>query len=132
MADTHPNAERIRELFAAFRRGDVTVISSVLDENVVWRFPGRKGKIAGEHRGRDGVFAFLGSVMQLTAGSFTLELENVIADDTHAVAFFTGHGAREGKTLRNPTCLKMRLSGDKVVEVSEFVWDLYDVDDFWS
>jgi hypothetical protein len=132
VADSHSNAVRVREMFAAFRRGDVTAISDVLDENVVWRFPGRKGKIAGEHRGRDGVFAFLAGVMQLTAGTFTLDLENVIADDTHAAAFFIGRGERDGKTLRNPTCLKMKLEGGKVVEVSEFVWDLYDVDEFWS
>jgi ketosteroid isomerase-like protein len=132
MEKSHPNAERVRELFAAFRAGDVSAISSVLADDVVWRFPGRIGKIAGEHRGRDGVFAFLGNVMQLTEGTFSLELEHVVADDTYAVAFFTGTARREGKRLENPTCLKMRLEAGKVVDIREFVWNLYEVDEFWS
>ena len=132
MPGSHPNADRIRSLFAAFRSGDVAAISSIVDERIVWRFPGRDGKLAGEHRGRDAVFAFLGSVMQLTNGTFHLDLEDVVADDRHAVAFFRGHGSRDGKTLDNPTCLKMRLENGKVVEVWEFVWNLFEVDEFWK
>jgi ketosteroid isomerase-like protein len=128
----HPNAQRVHDLFAAFRRGDVAVISDVLADDVVWRFPGRKGRIAGDHSGRDAVFAFLASVMQLTSGSFHLDLEHVVADDDYAVAMFTGHGERDHKTLRNPTCLKIRLRGGKVAEVWEFVWNLYEVDEFWA
>ena len=132
MPAAHPNAERIRELFAAFRSGDIAAISAIVDERIVWRFPGRNGQLAGEHRGRDAVFAFLGNVMQLTSGTFHLDLEHVVADDRYAVAFFRGHGTRDGKTLDNPTCLKMRLENDKVVEVWEFVWNLFEVDDFWA
>lgn len=132
MAGRHPNAQRVEDLFAAFRSGDVATISSALADDVVWRFPGRKGALAGEHRGRDAVFAFLGNVMRLTEGTFHLELEAVVADDERAVALFRGHGRRNGKTLLNPTCLKMRLEHGKVADVWEFVWDLYAVDEFWA
>jgi ketosteroid isomerase-like protein len=128
----HPNAQRILDLFASFRSGDVAAISAHLADDVVWRFPGRKGQIAGEHRGRDGVFSFLARVMQLTSGTFQLDFEGVVADDRWAVAMFRGHGQRDGKTLDNPTCLKMRLEGGKVAEVWEFVWNLYEVDEFWA
>jgi len=128
----HPNAQRIVELFAAFRSGDIAGISAMLADDVVWRFPGRDGALAGEHHGRDAVFAFLGKVMQLTEGTFHAELEAVVADDDWAVALFRGHGQRAGRTLDNPTCLKMRLEHGRIIEVSEFVWDLYDVDEFWA
>jgi len=128
----HPNAQRIVDLFAAFRLGDVAQISAILADDVVWRFPGRKGTLAGEHHGRGAVFAFLGKVMQATEGTFHAELEAVVADDDWAVALFRGHGRRAGRTLDNPTCLKMRLERGKIAEVSEFVWDLYDVDEFWA
>jgi len=71
-------------------------------------------------------------VMQLTEGTFHAELEAVVADDDWAVALFRGHGQRAGRTLDNPTCLKMRLEHGRIIEVSEFVWDLYDVDEFWA
>jgi ketosteroid isomerase-like protein len=129
----HANATRIRQLFAAFRSGEVATVLEMIPEDAVWRFPGRQGKLAGEHKGRAAVIAFLSNVQALTDHSFQLDLIDVLANDEHAVALFRGHGKRNGKTLDNPTCLRMRLNGrGQVVEVWEFVWDLYHVDDFWS
>jgi len=128
----HPNATRIRELFAAFRAGDVATIEAVLDEDAVWRFPGRRGRLAGVHRGRAAIFAFLLDVQAATDGTFGLDLIDVLANDRHAAVFFRGHAVRNGKTLDNPTCLRIRFAEGRVAEVWEFVWDLEHVDDFWS
>jgi hypothetical protein len=128
----HPNAARIRALFAAFRERDVASIHAVLAPDAVWHFPGTRGQLAGSRRGHGEIFAFLARVAQLSEGSFGLELEDVIANDTHAVAFFRGHGRRAGRTLDNPTCLKIRLRDGQAVELWEFVWDLPEVDAFWA
>jgi len=128
----HPNATRIRSLFAAFRARDLDTIRAALAEDAIWHFPGRTGKIAGAHAGQAGIFAFLARVMELTGGTFGLEIETVLADDDHAVVFFRGHGQREGRTLDNPTCLKIRMHDGRATEIHEFVWDLYEVDRFWS
>lgn len=130
--DEHPNAIRIRELLAAFEHGDVAKIRETIPENAVWRFPGRKGKLAGTHNGRDAIFAFLLNVGALTNGTFHLDLIDVVANDRYAVVLFRGSAQRDGKVLDNPTCLRMRLEDGQVVEVWEFVWDLYEVDEFWS
>ena len=71
-------------------------------------------------------------VAGLTGGTFHLDLEDVVANDRHAVALFRGHGQRDGKVLDNPTCLRMRIEDGRIVEIWEFVWDLYAVDEFWS
>jgi ketosteroid isomerase-like protein len=93
----------------------------------------RCGKRAGSHTGRAAIVAFLLNVQALTDNTFHLDLIDVLANDTHAVALFRRHGARNGKTLNNPTCLRMRLNAvGQVVEVWEFVWDLFQVDDFWA
>jgi ketosteroid isomerase-like protein len=128
----HPNASRIRELFAAFRAGDVAAIDGAIADDAVWRFPGRRGQLAGEHRGKDRIFSFLMNVQALTGGTFHLDLADVAASDEHAVAIFRGHGEREGRHLDNPTALVIRFSGDKVAELREFVWDLEHVEDFWT
>lgn len=127
----HPNAARVRALLAAFEHGDVAKIRETIQEHAVWRFPGRKGKLVGTHVGRDAIFAFLFSVGTLTNGTFHLDLIDVVANDRYAVVLFRGSAQRDGKVLDNPTCLRMRLEGGLVVEVWEFVWDLYDVDEFW-
>lgn len=128
----HPNAALVRGLFAAFRRGDVAAIGLAIAEDAVWHFPGRAGRLAGSHRGREAIFAFLANVMELTDGSFRLELEDVVAGNERAVAIFRGHGKRGDRTLDNPTCLVIRVENNRAVEIHEFVWNLFEVDEFWS
>ena len=128
----HPNAIRIRELFAAFRNRDLATIQAAIPETAVWHFPGRQGALAGSHVGRDAILAFLGQVVALTQGTFRFEIEDVIANDASAAVFFRGSGVRDGRTLDNPTCLRMRIEAGQIVEIWEFVWDLYAVDAFWS
>ena len=127
----HPNASRLRALFAAFRAADLPAVLAIIAEGAVWHFPGRDGQLAGAHRGREAIIQFLLQVQSLTGGTFHLELLDVVANDQRAVALFRGHGQREGRTLDNPTCLHVRLEDGRAVEFWEFVWDLYAVDDFW-
>ena len=128
----HPNATRIRHLFAAFRAGDIGTIQSAISETAVWHFPGKIGKLAGAHSGHQGIFSFLARISELTDGTFELDLEAVLANDTCAVAFFQGRARRQNRELDNPTCLKIRLEDGRATEIWEFVWDLYAVDEFWS
>ena len=62
----HPNVATVRELFAAFRSADVERIVAAVPADLVWHFPGRRGALAGSHRGRDAVLGFLAHVMELT------------------------------------------------------------------
>lgn len=128
----HTNAARLRGLFAAFEGGDLETILDVVPDDAVWHFPGRSGALAGTHRGREAVLEFLLRVQSLTGGSFHLDLIDVLANDDRAVVLFRGRGERDGKRLDNPTCLHVRMRDGRAVEVWEFVWDLYHVDDFWS
>jgi hypothetical protein len=129
---THPNAILIRRLFQAFADRDFAIAQSIIAPDAVWYFPGTRGALAGEHRGRDAILRFLASVMTLTAGAFHLDIEDVTASDDNVVVLFTGHGQRDGKTLHNPTSLRVRIRDGQVVEFREFVWDLAHVEDFWS
>lgn len=131
-AREHPNALRVRELFRAFATADVAAIQAAIADDAVWHFPGRRGRIAGAHRGHTAIFEFLGQVVALTEGSFGLELADVVANDERAVALFRGHGRRGDRALDNPTCLVIRLREGRAVEIFEYVWDLYAVDDFWA
>ena len=129
----HPNAMRVRDLFAAFRDQDIEAIQRAIVKDCVWHFPGRSGALAGSHQGYEGIFAFLARVGELTDGTFHLDLEDVVANDARAIALFRGHGRRsDGRQLDNPTCLVIRLKDGTVVDIHEYVWNLYEVDDFWA
>jgi len=131
-AEEHPNARLVRDLFAAFAAKDIARVIATVPEDVVWHFPGRRGRLAGSHRGRDAVLAFLATVEQLTGGTFHLDLLDVTASDDHAVALFRGHGTRAGRTLDNPTALRIRIEDGQIRELWEYVWDLDHVEDFWA
>ena len=47
--------------------------------------------LAGDHRGTDAVLGFFGRTQELTAGTFRVELHEVVADDEHTVGL---HGHR--------------------------------------
>jgi ketosteroid isomerase-like protein len=128
----HANATMVRRLFQAFRDGDVATAAATIADDVTWHFPGRAGGLRGDHHGRDAVLRFLGRVMELSGGTFQLDLTDVVANDRRAVALFRGRGTRGDRTLDNPTCLHMRIENGRIVELWEFVWDLYHVDEFWA
>jgi len=129
----HPNVGLIRSLFDAFRSGDVAAIQGALAPDATWHFPGERGALAGSHTGHEAILEFLARVVALTDGTFGLDVEDVLANDLHGVVFFRGHGRRpDGRTLDNPTCLRIRFAGGRAVDVHEFVWDLEHVETFWS
>jgi ketosteroid isomerase-like protein len=128
----HPNARLLRTLFEALGRRDPVVAFSCIAEDAVWRFPGRQGQLAGEHKGHAAIIGFLGKVMALTGRTFHLEPKDILASETRAAFLFRGTGTREGRTLDNPTCLVAEVHDGKIVRFDEFVWDAYSVDAFWA
>jgi ketosteroid isomerase-like protein len=128
----HPNAVIVRKLLDGLRRGDLTAFDEAVSPDLAWHFPGRSGALAGTHRGREEVLAFFARVLQLTDATFAMDVIDVIAGDDRAVVLFRGRAVRGGRQLDNPTCLSMRVQDGRITELWEFVWDLYDVDEFWS
>jgi hypothetical protein len=128
----HPNVALVRRLIRAFRDRDLDSIHTLTTSDLIWHFPGRSGRLAGDHRGRDEALQFLVDVVALTTGSFDFDVIDVLANDRRAVVLFRGRATREGRELDNPTCLSMKLRAGQIVELWEFVWNLYAVDEFWS
>jgi uncharacterized protein len=65
---TQENLQIVKDGYAAFGRGDLPGLLSLLAEDVVWDIPGEGLPLAGTYRGRDGVASFfqkLGKQMDL-------------------------------------------------------------------
>ena len=92
----HPNVAAVRRLFDAFKAYDVAGVIDAIAEDAVWTFPGRRSKIAGEHRGREAVIKFLTKVMMLAGGTFSVKVHDIMASDDGAVVLFTGSAKRAG------------------------------------
>src|SRR5215831_930856 len=80
----HALESTIREAYAAFGRGDVDGYLQACTEDFSFNVPGR-GAIAGAWLGKEGLYELARMAMEVTEGSFREEVEDVLANDFHAV-----------------------------------------------
>jgi ketosteroid isomerase-like protein len=127
----HPNEDRVREAFAAWERADVEALRQAFTDNIRYHIPGRS-PLAGDYEGTEQVLQFFVRVIELTGGTFSFELHDVLANDEHAVALFTVRGERAGKQLNDNTVQISHFRDGKASEVWTYQTDQYEVDKFWS
>jgi uncharacterized protein len=127
----HPNEDLVRRGFDAFSKGDVDALRELFDQDAVWHAPGRS-PLAGDHRGVDAILGFFARTMELTRGTFRVELHDVLANDDHAVALHTVRGEREGRTLEDKSVLVSHVRNGKFVETWGYSEDQYADDEFFS
>lgn len=94
----HRNEDLVRAAYAAFTRGDIEAVLSSFDDDIVWRVGG-DSKITGEYRGHQQVLGFFGTLMELTGGTFHLDVHDVLANDEHAVALVAVTASRADRSV---------------------------------
>ncbi|MDO8613115.1 MAG: nuclear transport factor 2 family protein [Dehalococcoidia bacterium] len=130
MAD-HPNAALLRKGYDAFAKGDTATLTDLFSEDVVWHLPGRN-LISGEHKGRDAVFAVFAKTMELTGGTFKIDLHDIVANDEHTVSLSRASASRQGKQLDLRGVDIYHIRNGKVTEWWSFNEDQRQDDEFWS
>jgi uncharacterized protein len=81
----HPNVTRLKDGYAAFTKGDFAALNDLFAGDILWHIGGR-GRLTGDYRGRDAVYAYFGKLMEATEGTFHLDIHAVFADDEHGVS----------------------------------------------
>ena len=114
----HPNVTRIRDGYAAFAKGDFTVLNDLFAEDLLWHVNGRS-QFAGEYRGREAVFGFFGKLIEVTEGSLRIDLHALFADDDHSVALVVTTASRGGRSASVNVAHVFHMRDGKVVEF----WD---------
>ena len=130
MAD-HPNAALLRKGYDAFAKGDTATLTDLFSEDVVWHLPGRN-LISGVHKGRDAVFAVFAKTMELTGGTFKIDLHDIVANDEHTVSLSRASASRQGKQLDLRGVDIYHIRNGKVTEMWSFSEDQRQDDEFWS
>jgi uncharacterized protein len=124
----HPNAARIRDGYAAFAKGDFAVLNDLFAEDLLWHDTGRN-QLSGEYRGREAVFGLFGKLMEITEGSFHIDLHAVLADDEHGVALVVITASRGGRSIEVNEAHVFHLRDGKVVEFWNASTDQYAADE---
>ncbi len=132
MNQAQDNVERVRRGYAAFNAADMATLMELFAEDASWHTPGR-GILAGDHKGRDAVFAQFGRYAAETAGTFRAVLQTVLSDEADtAVGIHHNTAERNGKQLDVDCCIVFELKDGKVVRGSEYFYNLHAWDEFWS
>jgi uncharacterized protein len=124
----HPNVTRIKDGYAAFAKGDFAVLNDLFAEDLLWHIGGRS-QLAKDYRGRDQVYGFFGKLIELTDGSFHLDLHAVFADDEHGVALVVVTASRGGKSVTINEAHIYHLREGKVTEFWDGSTDQYAFDE---
>ena len=127
----HANEELVRSGYEAFQKADMEAVRALFADDIVWHVGGRS-PLAGDYRGPDEVLGFLGRTMEMTGGSFSLEIHDLLANDEHGIALVLARGQRDGKTLDDRQVHVLHLRGGKVTEFWGHPGDQYALDEFWS
>jgi ketosteroid isomerase-like protein len=120
MSNAEQNADVVRRGYAAFNAADLKTLTELMPENASWHTPGRS-RIAGDHVGRDAVFAQFGRYGGETLGTFKADLKEVFGSDNgRVVAIHHNSGERNGSRDANrgpsPNVHAHQLRADPVAD----------------
>jgi uncharacterized protein len=127
----HPNEDLARKGYAAFGSGDMDTLNEIFADDLVWHVGG-KSSLAGDYRGKDAVFGFFAKTMELSSGTFRLDIHDILANDDHIVALTTTTGEHDGKSLHDNGVQVLHVKDGKVTESWFHPGDQQAVDEFWG
>jgi ketosteroid isomerase-like protein len=127
----HSLESTIREAYAAFGRGDVDGYLKPCTEDFTFNIPGR-GAIAGAWRGKEGLCELARMAMEVTQGSFREEVEDVLANEQHAVVLARHQFTRDGQPRHYRTAHVYDIRDGRLVNCWEQPQDLSLFDEAWG
>jgi len=127
----HDNGELIRSGYEAFSKGDMETIAKIFGPDIRWNISGRS-RISGTYNGQEETFAFFGKLMELTDGTFTVAVHDLLATDDHVVALVKESASRDGKSLESDDVHVWHLANGKAAEFWGIAKDQHEVDEFWA
>jgi ketosteroid isomerase-like protein len=127
----HPNVARIRDGYATFSTGNFAALNDFFAEDILWHAGGRN-QLAGEYRGRDAVYGFFGKLMEISGGTFRIEVHTILADDEHGVALLVSSSSRGGRSIEIKDVHVFHLRDGKVVEFWDASTDQYSADELFG
>ncbi len=128
---TDQSAQLIQRAYQAFSRGDLGTVFGILGPDITWHVPG-SSPLSGDYKGHEQVGAFFGATMKLSAGTFNIDVRDILAKGEQVVVLCTVAAERHGQSWSSPEVHVWRVAGDRAVDFREFQGDEHTEDKFWS
>lgn len=118
--DTEALARRGYDSFAA---GDVATLHALLADDVLWVEPGET-RVSGEHKGRDATLAMLGSLAEITGGTFVATPKVFMVSGDHAAVLVGESATRDGHQIVSESIHYFRYRDEQIVEFHDLPFDM--------
>ena len=115
--------------FAAVGSGDRASLMDLLDEDVVYRFPGRSS-FARDYGGREAVMAYLDRLALETAGSLEVTVKDILTGQHQGAGVVEATAKRGGKSLTWSLVALIESGAGKIQRITLYYRDQYGIDDF--
>ena len=125
------NAALIKSAYDAFSRGDIPGAMAAFAEDIFWHVPGR-GPLSRDYRGHAEVLGFFGHFMELSGGTFRLQVDDVLARGDRVVVLCTESAQRGGRSWSAPQVHVWTVKDGKATVFWEYEGDQQGDDEFWS
>jgi ketosteroid isomerase-like protein len=126
-----PNAAIIRKAYDDFARGNVPAVFAAFDAAMTWHIPGH-GPLSGDFAGHDAIADFFRRTMELSGGSFSIDVHNVLAEGDIVVVLVTATAQRRGVSASFPAVHVWQMKYGKAIAFQEYLGDEQREDRFWS
>jgi ketosteroid isomerase-like protein len=128
---TAQNAELISRGYDAFARADLPTVFDIFDQDITWHVPG-SSPLSGDYKGHGEVGGFFARTMELSGGTFAIDIQDVLAEQDQVVVLCTVSAERHGQSWSSPEVHVWRVAGGRAVAFREFQGDEQTEDAFWS
>ena len=130
-AAAEANAALIKSAYDAFSRGDIPGAMAAFAEDIFWHVPGR-GPLSRDYRGHAEVLGFFGHFMELSGGTFRLQVDDIMAKGDRVVVLCTESAQRGGRSWSAPQVHVWTVKDGKATVFWEYEGDQQGDDEFWS
>ena len=127
----HPNEEMLRKLYDAYNKGDIETVMRSLAPDVVGHVPG-KSHLSGTYKGTDEVMGMFGKLAAAVAGSYSVEVHDVLANNEHAAVLGEINAEKNGERYTSKSVEVYHLKDGKITEFWTLEEDLYASDAFYG
>jgi ketosteroid isomerase-like protein len=125
------NAAIIRKAYEDFAEGNIPTVFATFDSSITWHVPGH-GPLSGDYTGHDQIGAFFQRTMELSRGTFSIDVRHVLAAGDLVVVLVTVNAQRSGVSASFPEVHVWRMKNGKAIEFREYQGDEQREDRFWS
>ena len=128
---TAQNAELIQRGYDAFTRADLPAVFEVLDPGITWHVPG-SSPLSGDYKGHGEVGGFFARTMELSGGTFAIDIQDILTASDRVVVLCTVSAERHGQAWSSPEVHVWRVAGGRAVDFREFQGNEQTEDAFWG